>query len=139
MLRAQDLPGRRIGIRSWTVTTVMWLRGILAEQGVDPGSVTWVTFEEPHVAEFVDPPHVQHAPSEKTLAGMLIAGEIDAAVLGEPVNDPRIRTVFEDPQAAAQSWRHTHGALQITPRSPDSVGSSLLPKSFHVRCPRPRM
>jgi 4,5-dihydroxyphthalate decarboxylase len=112
-LRPGDLNGRRIGIRSWTVTTVVWLRGILAEHGVDPAGVTWVTFEEPHVAEFVDPPSVHRAPEGKTLPGMLLAGEIDAAILGEPVDDPRLRTVFADPDAAARQWQRDHDALQI--------------------------
>ena len=113
VLRAEDLNGRRIGIRSWTVTTVVWLRGILAEHGVDPARVTWVTFEEPHVADFVDPPSVQRAAQGKTLVDMLLAGEIDAAIVGEPVDDPRIRPVFPDPEAAARRWGGTHGAIQI--------------------------
>jgi 4,5-dihydroxyphthalate decarboxylase len=114
VLRPADLAGRRIGIRSWTVTTVTWLRGMLAEHGVDPASVTWTAFEEPHVAEFVDPPSVRAAPPGATLSGMLLAGEIDAAILGEPVDDPRIRPVFEDPKAAAAAWQREHGgALQI--------------------------
>jgi 4,5-dihydroxyphthalate decarboxylase len=113
VLRAEDLNGRRIGIRSWTVTTVVWLRGILAEHGVDPARVTWVTFEEPHVAEFVDPPSVQRAPEGKTLTGMLLAGDIDAAIVGEPVDDPRVKTVFPNPDAAAHQWACDHDALQI--------------------------
>ena len=113
VLRAEDLNGRRIGIRSWTVTTVVWLRGILAEHGVDPARVSWVTFEEPHVAEFVDPPSVQRAAQGKTLVDMLLAGEIDAAIVGEAIDDPRIRTVFPDPLAAARHWAGTHDAIQI--------------------------
>ena len=113
VLRPRDLAGKRIGIRSWTVTTVTWLRGMLAEQGVDPASVTWISFEEPHVAEFVDPPSVRSAPQGATLAGMLLAGDIDAAILAEPTDDPRLRPVFADPQAAAAEWQRTHGAVQI--------------------------
>ena len=46
-----DFTGRRVAIRSYSVTTVTWLRGILADDwGVDLDRVTWVTFEEPHVA-----------------------------------------------------------------------------------------
>ncbi len=108
-----DLKGRRIGIRSYTVTTVTWIRGILAEQGVDPDTVTWVTFEEPHVAEFTDPPSVQRAPEGSTLLGMLLAGEVDAAILAEPAGDPRVKTLFPDAEAAARSWHQKHGALQI--------------------------
>jgi 4,5-dihydroxyphthalate decarboxylase len=58
-----DLTGRRVGLRSYSVTTATWVRGILAEDwGVDLDRITWVTFEEPHVAEFRDPPGVQRAP-----------------------------------------------------------------------------
>jgi 4,5-dihydroxyphthalate decarboxylase len=108
-----DLNGKRIGIRSWTVTTVTWLRGILMEHGVDPARVTWITVEEPHVAEFVDPPFVKRAGVGKTLLGMLKDGEIDAAILAERIDDPRIRTVFPDPAAAAETWQRDHYALQV--------------------------
>jgi len=54
-LKPADLNGRRIGIRSFTTTTGAWLRGILAnDYGVDLSSIDWVTFEDAHVAEFVD-------------------------------------------------------------------------------------
>ena len=50
-LRPGDLKGKRVGIRSYSVTTSMWLRGILAnDYGVNIDSVRWVTFEEAHVA-----------------------------------------------------------------------------------------
>jgi 4,5-dihydroxyphthalate decarboxylase len=112
-LAPADLAGKRIAIRSWTVTTVTWLRGILAEQGVDLGGIEWVTFEEPHVAEFVDPPNLQRAPAGKTLNAMLLDGEVDAAIVGEPIDDPRVKTVFPDPAAEARAWQQRHGALQI--------------------------
>ena len=112
-LSPADLAGKRIAIRSWTVTTVTWLRGILGEEGVDLDGVTWVTFEDAHVAEFVDPSGVRRAPPGKTLNGMLLDGEVDAAVVGEPIDDPRVKTVFADPAAAAHGWQRRHGALQI--------------------------
>jgi 4,5-dihydroxyphthalate decarboxylase len=110
-----DLNGRRVGIRSYSVTTVTWLRGILAETyGVDLDTVTWVTFEEPHVAEFRDPPGVQRAAPGQDMLGMLLAGEIDAAILGgEMPSDPRIAPLIADPAAAARAWREKHQAIQI--------------------------
>jgi 4,5-dihydroxyphthalate decarboxylase len=110
-----DLTGRRVGIRSYSVTTVTWLRGILADDfGVDLDRVTWVTFEEPHVAEFRDPPTVQRAAAGKDLLGMLLAGEIDAAILGgEPPADPRIAPLIPDPAGAARAWRAKHDAIQV--------------------------
>jgi 4,5-dihydroxyphthalate decarboxylase len=114
-LKPGELNGKRIGQRSYSVTTATWLRGILADQhGVDLGSVRWVTFEEPHVAEFRDPPNVQRAPKGKEIAAMLLAGELDAAILGEIPTDPRLRPLIADTEAAAADWRRRTGAaLQI--------------------------
>ena len=98
-LAPSDLTGRRVGIRSYSVTTGTWLRGILAEEwGVDLDRITWITFEEPHVAEFRDPPGVQRAGPGKELHAMLLAGEIDAAIVGgELPPDPRIVPLIPDP------------------------------------------
>src|SRR6266571_3408769 len=74
LLAPADLAGRRVGTRSYTVTTSTWLRGILAnDYGVDLERVKWVTFEEAHVAEFKDPPWVERAPEGKELVAMLLA------------------------------------------------------------------
>src|SRR5262249_37869306 len=88
---------------------------VLAEDwGVDLDRVTWVTFEEPHVAEFRDPPNVERAAPGKDLIGMLLAGEVDAAVSGERVqSDPRVVPLIPDPDGAARAWREKHGAIQI--------------------------
>lgn len=114
-LSPSDLTGRRVGIRSYSVTTATWVRGILAgDWGVDLGRVTWVTFEEPHVAEFRDPPNVERADPGKDLLAMLLAGEIDAAVLGErSAPDPRVVPLIPDPDGAARAWRDKHQAIQV--------------------------
>jgi 4,5-dihydroxyphthalate decarboxylase len=109
-----DLRGKRVGVRSYTVTTAMWVRGILAnEHGVDPDSITWVTFEDAHVAGFSDPPNAERARAGQDLQSMLFAGEIDAAIIGAPIHDARIKTLLPDPQAAALAWRQKYGAIQI--------------------------
>ena len=110
-----DLRGRRVGVRSYTVTTATWLRGILHEEwGIDPDSITWVTFEEPHVAEFRDPPGVQRAGPGKELVAMLLAGELDAAVVsGREPRHPRLAPLIADPLAAARAWWEKHQAIQI--------------------------
>src|SRR5450631_1915489 len=54
-LSVSDLAGKRVGIRSFTTTTGAWMRGILAnDYGVDLDGIQWISFEEPHVAEYVD-------------------------------------------------------------------------------------
>jgi 4,5-dihydroxyphthalate decarboxylase len=111
----EDLPGRRIGIRAYSVTTAAWIRGILQnEHGVDLDAVRWVTFEDPHVAEYRDPPTAERAPADKSLVKMLLEGEIDAGVVGgADLKDARLRPVIADPDRAAQAWYAKHGALPI--------------------------
>jgi 4,5-dihydroxyphthalate decarboxylase len=110
-LAPRDLAGKRVGVRSYSVTTGMWLRGILGEDyGVDIGRIGWVTFEEAHVAEFVDPPNVVRAPAGKELVAMLLAGEIDAAIVGDRTpKDPRLKPLIPDPENAARDWQRRHG------------------------------
>jgi 4,5-dihydroxyphthalate decarboxylase len=110
-----DLPGKRVGVRSYSVTTGAWIRGILTDDyGVLPEQVKWVTFEEAHVAEFRDPPNVVRAPAGAKLVDMLLAGELDAAIVGDGAPaDPRIRPLIPDPAAAARAWHARHGAIQL--------------------------
>src|SRR5678815_2143885 len=62
-MTAADLNGTRVGVRAYSQTTGAWVRGFLADDyGVDLNSVTWVTFEDPHLAEYRDPPIVERAP-----------------------------------------------------------------------------
>jgi 4,5-dihydroxyphthalate decarboxylase len=109
-----DLHGRRVGIRSWTVTTVAWLKGILRnEYDVDLDRIHWITFEDAHVAGFSDPPGVERAAPGKDLPGMLEAGEIDAAVLPGATGNPAIQPVIPNPAGAAVAWRKKYGAIQV--------------------------
>ena len=59
--------------------------------GVDLGRITSVTFEEPHVSEFRDPPNVERAPAGKDMTQMLLSGELDAAIVGERPTDGRLK------------------------------------------------
>jgi 4,5-dihydroxyphthalate decarboxylase len=113
-LTPADLAGRRVGTRSYTVTTSTWLRGILADDyGVDLNRVKWITFEEPHVAEFRDPASVERAAEGKELMEMLLSGEVDAAILPAVPTDPRLVPLIPDPPAAAEAWRKKYNAIQI--------------------------
>jgi len=111
----KDLEKKRVGQRSYSVTTATWVRGILADDyGVDLGKVNWVTFEDPHVAEFRDPPNAERAPAGKDLIAMLLAGELDAAIVAAPSQDARIQPIIPDAAAAAQAWQKRTGAtIQI--------------------------
>jgi 4,5-dihydroxyphthalate decarboxylase len=114
-LTPEKLAGKNVGVRSYSVTTGAWIRCILAEDyGVDIGKMQWTTFEEAHVAEFKDPPNVKRAPEGKEIMAMLLAGELDAAILGAVPTDPRLKPVIPDPEAAGRRWSEKHGgAIQL--------------------------
>jgi 4,5-dihydroxyphthalate decarboxylase len=107
----KDLEGKRVGIRSFTTTTGAWLRGILAnDYGVDLDKIDWVTFEDPHVAEYVDT--TTRAPVGRPILQMLFDGELDA-VLGEKTDDLRVKPLFPDVAAEEQAWFARHGVVPV--------------------------
>jgi 4,5-dihydroxyphthalate decarboxylase len=114
-LSPSGLAGKRIGVRSYSQTTAAWIRGILAnDYGVDFGGVTWVTFEDGHVAEALDPPNAVRAAPGKDMTRMLIDGELDAAIYGAAMpDDPRLQSVIPDPEAAAKAWYAKHGFVPV--------------------------
>jgi len=110
-LGPRDLNGKRVGIRSFTTTTGAWLRGILAnDYGVDLDSIDWVTFEDAHVAEFVDT--TKQAPTGKQIIEMLVDGELDA-VLGEKSDHPDLKPLFADVAAEEKAWSAKHLIVPI--------------------------
>jgi 4,5-dihydroxyphthalate decarboxylase len=107
----KDLEGKRVGIRSFTTTTGAWLRGMLAnDYGVNLDAIEWITFEEPHVAEYVD--STTKAPAGKAIMQILFDGELDA-VLGEKSDDPRGAQLFPDVAAEEKAWLARHGVVPI--------------------------
>jgi 4,5-dihydroxyphthalate decarboxylase len=111
----EDLAGRRVGVRAYSQTTGMWLRGVLQERfGLRPDAMRWVTFEDAHVAEYRDPPWAERAPAGADMPAMLNAGELDAAVFGNELPaDPALRPVFPDPEAAGAAFRAAHGFVPV--------------------------
>ena len=113
-LTARDVNGKRVGVRAYTQTTGTWVRGFLAEDyGVDLKSVTWVTFEDPHVAEYRDPAIVERAPEGKVLKQMLLDEEIDAAILGDVAEEGPLKHLIPDHEDAGRSWARAHGGVPI--------------------------
>lgn len=110
-----DLAGKRVGIRAHSVTTVTWVRGILAQDyGVDLDGIQWVAFEDPHVPECIEPSNVSRAPAGKTLLGMLRAGELDAGVVSvSDQQDGVLAPVLPDPAGALVRWRERYGARPL--------------------------
>jgi 4,5-dihydroxyphthalate decarboxylase len=78
----RELRGKRVGVRSYTQTTGFWIRSHLAQDyGLAADDIEWITQDEAHVPEYGDPPFV-HRTLSGSLTDALLAGEIDAAILG---------------------------------------------------------
>jgi 4,5-dihydroxyphthalate decarboxylase len=110
-----DLAGRRLGVRAYSQTTGMWLRGTLAEaHGVRPQTVRWVTFEDAHVAEYRDPPWAERAKPGQDMLAMLMSRELDAAIFGNELpKDPALRPVFPDTSAAGEAFWDAHRLVPV--------------------------
>jgi 4,5-dihydroxyphthalate decarboxylase len=107
----QTLAGKRVGVRSYSQTTGCWNRGFLQNDfGVDQSTINWVTFEDAHVGEFRDPPFATRAPAGKVIRDMLLAGELDCAIIA-PKPDPLLADVY--PQGAAEDWARRNGCHPI--------------------------
>jgi 4,5-dihydroxyphthalate decarboxylase len=110
-----DLAGKRVGVRAYSQTTGMWLRGVLADShGVAPKSIAWTTFEDAHVPGFTDPPFARRAPAGADMTAMLRDGALDAAIFGAdlPPGD-EFRPVFPDVAAAGQDFQARYGFVPV--------------------------
>lgn len=77
----KDLEGKKVGMRSFTVTNNTQARALLKlELGVDTNAIHWIVTEDAHVAEYKEPANVTFAPPGASLEEMLKDGEIDAAI-----------------------------------------------------------
>ena len=114
-LAPKDLAGKRIGVRSYSQTTGVWIRGILEnDYGVDFSKVQWVTFEDGHVVEAKDPPGVIRARPDQDITQMLIDGELDAAIYGAAMpDDARLKSVVADPDGDAKAWYAKYGLVPV--------------------------
>ena len=121
-----DLAGCRVGIPQWTQTATVYVRGYLAhDASVALSSIEWVQagVNEPGRKEgvsFLKLPagiNVTAAP-EKTINGMLLSGEIDAAITARP---PRafteghtgIRRLFPEYRRVEEDYYRRTGIFPI--------------------------
>ncbi|MFE6483284.1 ABC transporter substrate-binding protein [Streptomyces sp. NPDC057757] len=105
--RPADLVGRRVGVRAYSQTTGLWVRGVLKEDhGVEADQITWVTTEGPHVEEYAEPPNVERTSS--TLKDLLHSGDIAAVVGGNG-----LVPVIQDWEVTEKAWFERHGTVPI--------------------------
>lgn len=111
----RGLEGARVAVRSYSQTTGLWARGVLADQyGVDLSAITWVVTESSHLESFQDPSNVEHAPDGMSVNDLLETGAVSAAVMApgaKPV--PWRKPLIDDYLVNEQIWFEQHGFPQI--------------------------
>ncbi len=122
----QDLRGKTIGLPEYQITAVVWMRGILQDEyGVKPTDISWRSggIEEPGRGErtpLAPIPGLDLKPiaSDKTLSGMLAAGELDAMFSARAPScflkgAAHVGRLFPDYRAVEQAYYKKTGLFPI--------------------------
>jgi 4,5-dihydroxyphthalate decarboxylase len=115
-LAPKDIEGKHVGVRAWSQTTGVWIRGVLQhEYGVDLSKVRWSTYEDPHVAEYQDPAFLSRfEPNGRTMEQLCYDDRMFDAIVNPPApNEPRASTLIPNPDEAALEWHRKTGAVSV--------------------------
>ena len=101
----KDLEGKRVGVRTYTVSRGVWARGVLAHvYGVDVSKVTWVVEDDDHLPEYKLPANVEMVKGQDTVEQMVARGDLDAAIGAGQQDAPDLRPLVPDPAPAEAQW-----------------------------------
>ena len=100
----KDLIGKKIGVKQFQATAILWMRGILEhDYGVPHRSIDWYS-ELDESIEFEKPADLRltRLPHEKGVEKMLAEGELDAVLHPDLITplidkDPRVGRLFPNP------------------------------------------
>jgi 4,5-dihydroxyphthalate decarboxylase len=115
---AEELKGKRVGVRDYTMTAAVWLRGtLLDEYGTDWRDINWVANAEQRF------PTLGGVPLELVDGdpeSMLLAGDLDAFIsprprdlMQKPPEERELRPIFRDVQAVEREYFQRTGIYPI--------------------------
>lgn len=101
-----DLVGRKVGIKHWQVTAILWMRGILEHEYCVPHrKIKWVQeLDQDLPVELPSDIDLTTLPDDKSVETMLAEGELDAVIHSSLIKpfvrkDPRVGRLFPDYKA----------------------------------------
>ena len=118
--KPKDLIGKRIGVKTFQTTAIMWLRGMLHnDYGVKQTDVEWFVELEEEI-EFTPKKELKFTklPPGKDVEKMLVAGELDAVLHSDLIDpllegDTRIRRLFVNNDEVEKDYFKTTGIFPI--------------------------
>ena len=113
--KPQDLKGKRVGIADYSMTALLFVRGLLQhEYGVAPQNIHWFRRRSEHVSIDIPPGiRIDNIGKEQTLDSLLEEGKLDALAVTSPPRaflkgSPLVRRLFSDCRAVeAEYYRQT--------------------------------
>lgn len=112
LLVPSALSGTRVAVRSYAVTTALWVRAILLEEhGVAADSIQWIVNTGSHLAEYSDPANVTRVTGGSPEA-LALDGGATAAIVGGKAPAP-LDCLLADPDRAAEAWHHRRGFVPV--------------------------
>ena len=116
----KDLIGRKVGVKSFQATAILWMRGILEhEYGVPHKSIEWFSdLDEDIEFKKAEGLRLTRLPDSTSIEKELVEGRIDAALhtdLIEPIveKDPRVARLFADHHAEEKAFYMKTGMFPI--------------------------
>lgn len=115
-----DLIGKKVGVKSYQVTAILWLRGILEhEYGVPHKSIEWFAELDEDI-DFTPPEGLKLSKiaDNKSIETMLAEGEIDALLhpdIIDPIlkKDPRVGRLFPNYKQEEEAYYARTGIFPI--------------------------
>ncbi len=111
--KPEDLKGKRVGIADYSMTALLFVRGLLQHQyGVAPQDIYWFRRRSEHVAIAI-PPGIQidNIGKDETLDSLIESGQLDALAVTSPPRaflqgSPLVRRLFPDCRAVEAAYYH---------------------------------
>jgi 4,5-dihydroxyphthalate decarboxylase len=115
-----DLIGKKVGVKTFQATAILWMRGILEhDYGVPHKKLHWVTELDEDI-EFSPSEDLQfsRAPRHKGVDMMLVEGELAAVLHPDLIKpflegDPRVKRLFDDPKSLEIDYFKRTGIFPI--------------------------
>ena len=122
----KDLEGKKVGVQLYTMTAAVWIRGLLAQEGVDLEKIEWIegAVEHPglHGKPSALPPLKpikisRNEDPNRSLSQLVADGELSATIGADLPTSfgkaPNVKRLFPDFKEAEKDYYRTHGIFPI--------------------------